>query len=215
VRKNAQAMTNVAKLSGNFNVTNGVAETNNLQAAIDGGTLAAAGTVNLATQALNMHLTAVLDKNVTQQVGGNSIGGFMQTALANSRGELVMPVIVTGTFDQPQFAPDLQKIAEMKMNNMLPNLGNPGGAVSGILGSLTKGGGGQGSQQGGLGGIIGALGGQQQKQQPATGQPAQPQNPPKAQQQQQDAVGDLVNSIFGNKKKQQQQQQQQQQKPPK
>ncbi len=215
VRKNAQAMTNVAKMSGNFNVTNGVAATNNLQAAIDGGSLAAAGTVNLASQAIDMHVTAVLDKNVAQQAGGTSIGGFMQTALANNRGELVMPVIVTGTFDHPQFAPDLQKIAQMKMNNLLPSVGNPG-AVSGIVGAITKGGAQGGGQKGALGNILGALGGQQQNQgQPAQGQPAQgqppaQQNPQGAQQQQQqqaNPVGDLVNSIFGNKKKQQQQQQ--------
>lgn len=215
VRKSGTAMTNVAKMNGNFNVVNGVAETNNLQAAIDGGTLAAVGTVNLATQALNMHTMAVLDKNVTQQIGGNSIGGFMQTALANHRGELVMPVIVTGTLDRPQFAPDLQKIAEMKVNNLLPNLNNPGGAMSGLLGSLSKGTAGQGSnQRGGVGAILGALGGQQQRP-AATGQPAQNQNPPNAQQQQQqqqaNPVGDLVNSILGNKKKTQPQQQQ---KPP-
>jgi hypothetical protein len=34
-------------------------------------------------------------------------GGFMNTALANSQDQLVMPIIVTGTFQHPQVAPDM------------------------------------------------------------------------------------------------------------
>src|SRR5207248_3554033 len=71
----------------------GIAQTNNLKALIDGGTLAAAGLVNLADQSLNMHVTAVLSKALSQQVGGSQIGGFMNTALANNQGELVLPEI--------------------------------------------------------------------------------------------------------------------------
>lgn len=208
LRKNAAAMTNVAKLSGNFNIANGVAQTNNLQAAIDGGTLAAVGSVNLATQAIDMHLTAVLNKNVTQEAG--SIGGLMTTALQNNRGELVMPVLVTGTFDNPQFAPDLQKIAQMKLNNLLPSLSNPG--AGGVVGAILKGGAaGQGGQPG-LGGILDAITGQQKNPQ-APQQPQQQQQGNQAgQQQQQEAanpLGNLVNSIIGGRKKKNQQQQQQ------
>jgi AsmA protein len=209
MRKNAAAMTNVAKLSGNFNIANGVANTNNLQAAIDGGTLAAVGSVNLVTQAIDMHLTAVLNKNVTQQAG--SIGGLMTTALQNNRGELVMPVLVSGTFDNPQFAPDLQKIAQMKLNNLLPNLSNPG--AGGVIGTILKGGSGaQGGQQGGLGGILGAITGQQKNPQQQQAQPQQQQQGNQADQQQEAAnpLGNLVNSIIGGKKKKDQQQQQQQ-----
>ncbi len=207
VRKNAQAMTNFAKMSGNFVVTNGVAQTNNFQAAIDGGTLAAQGSVNLATQALDLRMTAVLDKNVTQQVGGTSgVGGLMQTALANNRGEIVMPVLVSGTFDQPHFMPDMQTIAQMKVKNILPTTSNP---AAGILGSVL-GGNKQGGQQGGLGGILGAIGAggqQQQQQQPQQQQPPATAEPQEQQQQQsqQQPINDLLNSVFGNKKKQQQQ----------
>jgi uncharacterized protein involved in outer membrane biogenesis len=206
VRKSGQAMTNFAKMSGNFIINNGVAQTNNFQAAIDGGTLAAQGDVNLANQALNLHVTAVLDKNVTQQAGGTGVGGFMQTALANNQGELVIPVIVTGTFDSPHFAPDLQKIADMKMKNLLPTTSNPGGAVSGILGAVTGGKGQAGGQQGGVGGILGALSGQQQQPQqhkpPATAQP-QPQ-----QQQQQQPLDQLLNNVLGGSNNQQPQKKQ-------
>ncbi|HYG99719.1 MAG TPA: AsmA family protein [Terriglobales bacterium] len=220
LRKSEQAMTNVAKLSGNFKIADGVAHTNNLQAVIDGGTLAAVGSVDLAKQALDMQMTAVLSRNVTQQAG--SIGGLMTTALQNNRGETVIPVLVSGTFDNPKFAPDLQAVAQMKLNNLLPSVTNPG--AGGVVGSILKGGAGaQGGQQG-LGGIIGAItGGQQSPKQQQQGQPAQQQQQQQNQQQNQagrqqqepaNAIGDLVNSIIGGKKKNQQQQQQQQTPPP-
>jgi AsmA protein len=193
--------TNVAKLAGNFDIRNGVATTNNLQAAIDGGTLAATGAVDLASQSLNMHLTAVLSKAMSSQVGGTGIGGFMQTALANKNGELVLPVIVTGTFDNPHFEPDVQKIAQMRLNNLLPTSGNPGQLTSGILGGLLGGKGGQSGQtqgQGGLGGLVGQIAGQGKQQQGQANQQQQQQNNPLA-----NALGGLL----GGKKKQQQQQQ--------
>jgi AsmA protein len=190
--------TNVAKLAGNFDIRNGVATTNNLQAAIDGGTMAAAGSVNLADQSLNMHLTAVLNKKMSDQVGGTGIGGFMNTALANRNGELVIPVIVTGTFDNPHFAPDVEKIAQMRLNNALPS--TAGGLLGGLLGGNK---GGQGQTGGGLGGLVGQIAGQKQQNQQANQQQQQQNNNPLA-----NALGGLL----GGKKKQQQQQNQQ---PPK
>jgi hypothetical protein len=173
-----------------------VAATNNLVAQIDGGSLAAQGTANLVNNALNMHMTAVLGKALSQTVGGTGIGGFMNTALANKNGELVIPVLVTGTFDHPQFAPDLQTLAQMKLQNLLPTSGNP---AAGVLGGILGGQGGQ--QQGGLGGILGALGGRQQQQQnPNLPQSSQPQ------QQKQPNAGDLLQQMLGGQKKQQQQQ---------
>jgi uncharacterized protein involved in outer membrane biogenesis len=192
-----QPFTDVTKLTGTLNVVNGLAETNDLRAVIPGANLAAKGTANLATNVLSMHLTAVLSKEFSQKVGGTSVGGFMQTALANDKGELVMPVLVAGTFDQPKFAPDLEEIARMRLQNLLPSFGNPGSLSSGILGAVMGGKNAQGKQQGGIGGILGALGGQQ-NQQPAKGakQQAQPANP----------LGDLLDSVMKKKKKQEQQQ---------
>jgi hypothetical protein len=191
-----QPFTDVTKLTGTLNVVNGLAQTNDLRAVIPGANLAAKGTANLATNALNMHVTAVLSKDFSQKVGGTSVGGFMQTALANNKGELVMPVLVTGTLDQPKFAPDLEEVARMKLLNLLPSFGNPGNLSSGILGAVMGGKKGQGQQQGGIGGILGALGGQQ-SQQPAKGanQQTQPANP----------LGDLLDSVMKKKKKQEQQ----------
>jgi uncharacterized protein involved in outer membrane biogenesis len=132
----SQGFTNISRLTGNVLVKNGIAQTNNLQALLEVGNLGAAGTANLASQALNLHVTAVLSKDFTQKVGGNSIGGFMQTALANGQGELVIPALVTGTFSDPKFAPDVQQVAQMKLKGLVPNFDNPSGAVSVLLGNL-------------------------------------------------------------------------------
>jgi len=162
-----QTFTDLVKLTGNFDVNNGIAQTNNLQALMDGGTLAAQGAANLADQSLNMHVTAVLTKSISERVGGTTIGGYMNTALENKNGELVIPVIVTGTFQKPQVAPDLKKIAEMKLQNIVPTGSNPAQATAGILGQVL----GNKDQKGGVGGtvsqILGTLGGQQQTPQQA------------------------------------------------
>jgi AsmA protein len=179
-----QNFTNLVQLTGNFDVKNGVAQTNNLNAVIDGGTLAAAGLVNLADQTLNLRVTTVLNKALSQQVGGTQVGGYMNTALANNQGELVMPVIITGTFQHPRVAPDLQQIAQMKLKNMLPNTRNPAELTTGILGAVLgqknqSGAAGQpanGQPKGGIGGILDAISGKQQ-QQNQQNQPQQQQNP--------------------------------------
>ncbi|HEY6249960.1 MAG TPA: AsmA family protein [Candidatus Angelobacter sp.] len=193
-----KGFTNLVQLSGNFDVKNGVAQTNNLKALIDGGTLAAIGSVNLADQSLNLHVTAVLNKVMSQQVGGTQIGGFMNTALANNQGELVIPAILTGTFQHPQVAPDLQQMAQMKVQNLLPTSKNPGALTSGIVGAIT----GKNQGKGGIvGGILNTLGGQQQQQEntPAAGNNGQQQPPPN-----QNPLGDALGKILGDKKKQQQ-----------
>ena len=189
----SQGFTNIVKLGGLINVKNGVANTNNLEAVIDGGTLGAQGTIDLVTEALNLHCNAVLGKDLSQKVGGTGIGGFMNTALSNRNGELVIPVIVTGTVNHPTIAPDVQKLAQMKLNNLLPTSGNPGALTSGLSGLLS----GKGGQQGGgnaVQGILGALSGKQQ-QQPANGDQKNTQ-----QQQQQNPVGGILGGLLGKKK---------------
>jgi AsmA protein len=133
------AGTALQKLSGALNIKDGVATTNNLIATMNEGSLSAAGSLNLVNQGLNLHMTAVLSKGISSAVGGSSIGGFLNTALANNQGELVLPVLVTGTTDHPVFAPDAAAIAKMKLNHLLPTTGDPsklsvGSVLGGILG---------------------------------------------------------------------------------
>ena len=174
----AKGYTAVSQMSGTFNVHSGVAQTNDLKAALDVGTMAANGIVNLVNQDLNMHVTAVLSKGFSQSVGGTGVGGYLNTALANKNGELVLPVIITGNMNHPIVTPDVQQIAQMKLKNLLPTAGG-----------LLSGGGGNN-----LGGLVGGLlGGQPQPAKP--GQPAQQQN------QQANPLGDALNQLMGGKKK--------------
>jgi AsmA protein len=143
-----QGFTNILKMTGAILVKNGIAQTNNLQALLDIGNVGAVGTADLASQTLNMQVNAVLTKAFSQRVGSAGVGSFMNSALANSQGELVIPATVTGTFAKPRFAPDVQKMAQMKLKGLIPTGNNP-------LGSL-------------LGGLTGQKG-----QQPAAGQPQQ------------------------------------------
>jgi len=131
-----QGYTNISRMTGDIAVKNGFAQTNNLLATLDVGNIGVTGTTNLVNEALDLRVTAVLSKDFSQQAGGTGIGGYMNTALANNQGELVIPAIVTGTFENPKFTPDLQKVAQMKLKGLVPSLNNPSGGVAGILGGL-------------------------------------------------------------------------------
>jgi uncharacterized protein involved in outer membrane biogenesis len=128
--KNATSLT---QLSGAFSLKDGVARTSNLKAAIDGGALVANGVVNLAEQSADLHMTVVLNGSMSERAGGGQVGGFMTTALINSQHELVMPIILNGTFQHPQVAPDVQQIAQMKSQKLLPTTSNPSEFTSAIL----------------------------------------------------------------------------------
>lgn len=178
---NAQALqkdrgfTDILKMTGTIPVHNGVAQTNNLQALLDIANVGIAGTADLVTQQLNLDVTAVLNKAFSQQVGGTGVGGYLNTALSNNQGELVIPAKVTGTFQHPIFAPDVQKVTQMRLKGLVPNGSNPLGGASGLLGNL-----------------LGQKGGQNQ---------AQPQG---QQQQQQNPVNQII-GLFGKKKQDQNQ----------
>jgi AsmA protein len=131
-----QGFTNILKMTGNVIVRNGIAQTNNLQALLDVANVGITGNANLVSQALNLDVTAVLAKSFSQQVGGAGIGGYMNTALANNQGEIVIPAAVTGTFQHPVFGPNVRKIAQMKLKGLMPSADNPLGGASGILGNL-------------------------------------------------------------------------------
>jgi AsmA-like protein len=137
VPESTNDVTKILKMTGSILVKNGIAQTNNLAAKLDIGNVGAVGMANLVDQTLNVRLTAVLTQQVSQKAGGGNVGGLMQTALANNRGELVIPALVTGTFAQPKFSPDLQQITQMKMQQLLPNFENPAsvtGALQNFLG---------------------------------------------------------------------------------
>src|SRR5262249_2157640 len=177
----SKGVTDILKMTGDIGVKSGIAQTDNLQAVLDIGTIVLAGTADLAPQTLNMRANAVLNKDFTQKVGGTNVGGYLQTALANNQGEMVIPVIITGTLQNPKFQPDVQQVAQMRLKGVLPSAANPAGGVSGILGGL--------------------LGQKGQAQAPKPGQPG-PAAQPAQQNPTQDAVQQVI-GLFGKKKQQQ------------
>jgi uncharacterized protein involved in outer membrane biogenesis len=131
--------TDIVRMAGRILVRNGVAQTDDLRAELGIGNLSAAGTADLVTEALNLKVSAVLSKEFSDRVGASRAGGLMNAALSNSAGELVIPAIVTGTMKQPRFAPDLQAVAQMQRQRLLPTLDNPGAALRNVLGAFTGG----------------------------------------------------------------------------
>ncbi len=141
-----KGFTNVLKLTGNILVKNGLAQTNNLQAALDIANVGAVGTADLGSQALNMQVNAIFSKDFSKQVGGASVGGtnvgnVLNAALSNSEGQLVIPAIVTGTLQNPKFTPDTKKIAQMQVK------GNASSLIQGLLGQKKQPANMQGQQQ--------------------------------------------------------------------
>ncbi len=178
----AKGFTAFSNMSGTFEIRNGVATTNDLKAALDVGSMAGSGTINLVNEALSLRLTTVLNKSFSQSIGGTGIGGYMNTALANKNGELVLPAMISGNMNRPIVTPDVQAIAQMKLDNLIPSvgglLGGKGGTgTSGILGTL-----------------MGGVQPQQQTHQPQTQQAKKP-----APNQQQQQVQDLLGNLMGGK----------------
>ena len=187
--------TSVTALSGNFRVTDGVAYTNDLLATIEGGRVGAAGSINLVNLGLKLRMNVVLSRTFSRNVGGTHVGGFMGTVLANQQGELVVPVLVTGTLRRPLFAPDAQGLAEMQVRNLVPSLGDPQGLATGLLGIL----GGQPEPttgEKGFSDVLGTLTGQRPQDQRPKPPTAKPQ--PKARDQE---LEDTVRNLLGGKEK--------------
>lgn len=125
----AQGITSITKMIGDIVIKNGIAQTNNLQAQLDVGTIGLVGTANLLDEALDMRATTVLSQPFSQKAGGNSVSGMMNTALANKQGQLVIPCKVSGTMSHPTFTPDVRQVAQMKLKGIMPDANNPSSAV--------------------------------------------------------------------------------------
>jgi uncharacterized protein involved in outer membrane biogenesis len=130
-------VTKVRDLTAHFTVTDGVAHTDDLAATLDdNSTIAGSGSINLVDQALNLRLTAVLSREFSDRVGGRGVARVVRTVFANPNGDLVVSMRVTGTTRRPRFAPDIERIAEMKLGVRLPN---PSAKVKEALGRILGG----------------------------------------------------------------------------
>jgi len=168
-------LTTISKMNGTINIRNGVARTDDLKAILNLGTIALRGTADLVSHELNLRVNAVVDKAISEQAGGTGIRGYMKTALENERGEIVVPVLLTGTFENPTVRPDVQSFAQMKLRELLPTSSNPDAGLPRVIEDLIKGkAGSQEPQQqpskeenpaeGAIRQILEGLSGQQQKQ---------------------------------------------------
>jgi AsmA protein len=128
-----KGFTEVLKLSGLIAVKNGIAETSDLEARLNEGTLAVVGKSDLPNQTLDARATAILSKAFSDKVGGTGIGGYLKTALANEKGELLVPVIISGNLTKPKFAPDTQALLRLQTNKLLPGLDDPRKALTNML----------------------------------------------------------------------------------
>ncbi len=139
--------TSLSRVTGDIQVNKGMAQTGNLAAVFDMGNVTASGTANLVTQALNLNVLAKLNAQFSSAAGAaGSAGSLLNSALRGSNGGgLEVPIIVTGTFNNPHYTPDVQKMAKSKL----------GGAAGGILGRLTGSGGSPTSKD--LGSMLGGL----------------------------------------------------------
>ncbi len=178
----SQGFTDISTVRGDIIVRNGVAGTTNVEALLDLGTIGVMGTADLARQLLDLHVNAVMTQKVSEEVGGTNIGGYMTRALANDKGELVIPVRITGTFQHPKVTPDLEMFALMKLKTALPNTSDPTAGISDVLGRVL---------------------GQKTKPQPPESKPPDEQTPGDQQQQQnpaQKTVEEILQALSGKKK---------------
>jgi AsmA protein len=115
-----EKFTQFVGLTGDLDINNGKASTQNLKLNLSNLTAALTGNMNLADQTLDLKLLSILDKRFSDQVGGNKIGGFMTAALANASGNLMIPATIRGTFAKPVISPDPGEIARLKMQSFNP-----------------------------------------------------------------------------------------------
>jgi uncharacterized protein involved in outer membrane biogenesis len=112
------AITDFVKMGGTLRIVNGVAQTNDLDVQMNGAKFSAAGTINLVAQTLDMRLGTVLDSEFSKKVGGNQIGGMMVSAMADERGQLIIPSLLRGPFSKPVVSPDTEQFAKLKLKSM-------------------------------------------------------------------------------------------------
>ncbi len=113
----ATSFTDFVKLAGAIKIENGLAQSDNIRLEFGGGSLGAAGTLNLLDESMNMKLMTTLDKDFSRSAGGTQIGGFLSTVLANEKGELILPILATGLLSKPKLVPDAGQIAKMKLQS--------------------------------------------------------------------------------------------------
>ena len=137
-----QNQSDFLRIVGRVDVQDGIAQTNNLRAQLGIANLVASGTADLAAESLNLKMSSIFTKETTDKFGASRAGRFVNMALTNNAGELVLPVIVTGSFRKPSFSPDTRAIADLQKQKYLPSIlgtdatGEKPSILKGIFGVL-------------------------------------------------------------------------------
>jgi uncharacterized protein involved in outer membrane biogenesis len=135
-------------MQGDLVLNKGIAQTSGLKFNLADATATFSGNMNFVDQTLNMKLLSVLSAKLAEKVGGTRIGGYLTAAIRNSNGELIIPTLVSGSLTAPRLAPDAASIAQLKLQNTVPN----------VLDAIKGGGEGKPQLKDVLGGILGGIG---------------------------------------------------------
>lgn len=143
--KLTEKYTSFLGMQGDLKLDNGIAQTSGLKFNLSDATATFTGTMNFIDQTLNMKLLSVLAPKLAEAVGGTRIGGYLTAAVRNSKGELIIPTLVSGSLSSPRLAPDAPAIAKLKLQNTVPNVldvlkgkGDKKDPLKDILGGILK-----------------------------------------------------------------------------
>jgi uncharacterized protein involved in outer membrane biogenesis len=102
--------TTIQKLSGNFDIADNWARTNDLQLEVPDLSLLCQGGFSFDNE-LKFDVMATFSKEASQKMhSGTVLGGVLGTLLENQHQQFVIPLQVTGTFKNPHFKLDSQKL---------------------------------------------------------------------------------------------------------
>ncbi len=127
----------INKMTGDFDIANNWAKTNNLQISIPDIDLLCQGAFSF-NQDLNFDVLATLTQNASQQVQSKTpVGGLLNVLMADKSKPMQIPFQVTGTFQNPHFKLDAQRLISGKAGGKL-GPGNLQQTIQGFQGLFKK-----------------------------------------------------------------------------
>lgn len=110
--------TPISKMAGNFDVADNWARTTDLQISVPDMDLLCQGGFSFDDE-MKFDVLATFSKDVTEKIKSqNPLSGMLNTLAANEKGQVVIPVEVSGTFEKPHFKLDNQRLMTMKTRQL-------------------------------------------------------------------------------------------------
>jgi uncharacterized protein involved in outer membrane biogenesis len=123
--KEAESGSELLGMRGTFTIRQGVAETSDLRMDLDRANVQASGRIGLADQSVDLKLLLTMNRQLSEEVGGTRVGGYLSAVVSNAAGELILPMLVRGTLTKPVVSPDAATFARLKLQTVLPSLTQP------------------------------------------------------------------------------------------